>query len=147
MNAVSQSADPAVIRDILDRGAAVRIRVTGRSMRPILCPGDIVVVRPADEVARGDIVAVLDTHGRLIVHRITKIDGDTIVTQGDAVHLEDPPAARSAVIGRVEERMRDSGSTDFRSRRWQFAGRSIAMTRRVGVDRLVLGPMRRFGQE
>lgn len=78
-------------------GAAI---VLSGSMEPTFSTGDLIVVRECDTVAVDDIVVYQDG-GSLVVHRIIALDGDSIITQGDANNVSDDPIARTDVKGRV----------------------------------------------
>lgn len=74
--------------------------VRSESMQPAINLGDIVITGPlGDEVEPGTIVTY--QHGEeLITHRVISVDGDTLVTQGDAVEDPDPwPVNLSDVKG------------------------------------------------
>lgn len=80
-----------------------RTVVTG-SMRPVLQPGDVVLISPtSEEVTVGDVVAFPDPTqlGRDILHRVTGIaDSGALVTKGDANGVADPwQISSSEVIG------------------------------------------------
>lgn len=68
------------------------------SMEPEISTDDLVFVKRADELQVGDVV-LYNTGGSNVLHRITKIDGDMITTQGDANNTEDKPFSKSAVLG------------------------------------------------
>ena len=68
------------------------------SMEPEISTDDLVFVKRADELHVGDVV-LYNTGGSNVLHRITKIDGDIITTQGDANNTEDKPFSKSAVLG------------------------------------------------
>ena len=72
--------------------------VLSGSMEPEISTDDLVFVKRADELHVGD-VALYNTGGSNVLHRITKIDGDIITTQGDANNTEDKPFSKSAVLG------------------------------------------------
>lgn len=83
----------------LECGHAVEITVEGVSMNPTLHEGDTVTVKREAEYAVGDLLVFL-YKGRLLVHRLLKIDGDTYYCKGDnAFRLEDVPT--EDVAGRV----------------------------------------------
>jgi signal peptidase I len=78
------------VADILGRGAGLQLRVTGKSMAPAICSGDVVAVEktPPDALRAGDLIFYRKGE-RLVLHRIlfTQHAGDhTIVfrTKGDA---------------------------------------------------------------
>lgn len=78
-------------------GAAV---VLSGSMEPTFSRGDLILVKQTDSFSVGDIV-VYQTEGILVVHRVIELDGDTIITQGDANSTSDPVFEKSAVKGTV----------------------------------------------
>lgn len=83
----------------------LRLQVTGWSMFPSLCPGDILVVRrrTAKELLAGDII-LYERNGRLFAHRVIESNGDEVSgvrTSGDAMPVSDPPVAENAVLGKI----------------------------------------------
>ena len=72
--------------------------VLSGSMRPEITEDDLVFVTKPTELKVGDVV-LYNTGGSNVLHRITKIDGDMITTQGDANNTEDKPFSKSAVLG------------------------------------------------
>ncbi len=78
-------------------GAAV---VMSGSMSPTLEVGDLVIVRETESYEVGDVV-VYRSGSKLIVHRIIALDGDRVVTQGQANNVADPPIDSSAIQGKV----------------------------------------------
>ena len=80
-------------------GIGASIVLSG-SMEPTLSVNDLIVVRASDEYAVGDVI-VYQSGSNLIIHRIVRLDGDSIVTQGDANNVEDAPVSPAAVKGRL----------------------------------------------
>lgn len=78
-------------------GAAV---VLSGSMEPEFSKGDLIIVKESDSFAVNDIVVFQDASS-LVVHRIIELDGETIVTKGDANNVSDEPINASAVKGKV----------------------------------------------
>lgn len=78
-------------------GAAV---VLSGSMEPTLSTGDLIVVKEVDSYAVDDVVVYQDGHS-LVVHRIIEIDGENIITQGDANNTPDTPIEATALKGTV----------------------------------------------
>ena len=72
--------------------------VLSGSMEPEISTDDLVFVKKADELHVGDVV-LYNTGRSNVLHRITKIDGDMITTQGDANNTEDKSFSKSAVLG------------------------------------------------
>lgn len=72
--------------------------VLSGSMEPEISTDDLVFVKKPGELHVGDVV-LYNTGRSNVLHRITKIDGDMITTQGDANNTEDKPFSKSAVLG------------------------------------------------
>ena len=91
------------LRDLLERGLAVRFRARGDSMHPTIRCGELLHVVPIDaaDVARGDVVLARHPRG-LTAHRIVRVDGARIVTRGDNCSDDDPAFAAGDIFGRVE---------------------------------------------
>jgi hypothetical protein len=85
--------------DVICRFGTLRLRVNGFSMLPSMWPGDIACVSSVDRDAYrlGDVV-LYARNGRLFVHRLVEMAGETAVTRGDALLDRDPPVDRA---GRV----------------------------------------------
>src|SRR3989344_4022460 len=76
--------------------------ITSGSMWPVLHTGDIVLIRktPKEEIKVGDIVVWQNEKG-FTIHRVAKLNEDTLVTKGDANFTEDPAVPYSDVIGKT----------------------------------------------
>jgi signal peptidase len=80
--------------------------VQSPSMKPTLRPGDAVVVKPVDGLVEPGQVVTYEMQGKLITHRVVRVDGDGIYTKGDAADEEDPwQIPRSAVRGQMDFRI------------------------------------------
>ena len=65
--------------------------------------GDVILVKliePNEPVSENEIV-VFTQDTTLVTHRIIKINGDQIITKGDANNKEDDPSTRKQIIGKV----------------------------------------------
>ncbi len=69
------------------------------SMEPTLSVDDLVIVKRADEIKIGDIIAFYDESGNKVMHRVIDVNGDTITTQGDANNVADTPISKDKVCG------------------------------------------------
>ena len=76
--------------------------VTTGSMAKTLNVYDVIVVKITKEVEKGDIITFKQDED-LITHRIMEIDGDKIITKGDANNSEDTPVEMVQVLGKVEK--------------------------------------------
>ena len=74
--------------------------VLSGSMEPELSMNDLVIVREADSCAVDDIVVYQDGNS-LVIHRIWSVDGETVITKGDANNAVDEPIKTSVIKGKV----------------------------------------------
>jgi len=91
-----------LVAEVARRFGEVRLRATGASMMPVVWPGDVLTVRRCDmeELQPGDIV-LYQREGKLVAHRITRINGDLLITRGDSVRHDDSPVRKSDVVGQI----------------------------------------------
>lgn len=80
-------------------GVGMTVVLTG-SMEPELSAGDLLFVTRAEDYAVEDVVVFQDGRSS-VVHRIVRMEGDTVVTRGDANNTEDAPITRAQIKGRV----------------------------------------------
>ena len=78
-------------------GSAV---VLSGSMEPTIMTDELILVREADSYAVGDVV-VFQNGRMLVVHRIVAIDGESVITRGDANNTDDTPIEMSQIKGLV----------------------------------------------
>ena len=76
--------------------------ITSGSMWPVLKTGDLVLIKniPRDELKVGDIIVWKNPKG-FTIHRIIKLEADTLTTRGDANFIDDTPVEYSKVVGRT----------------------------------------------
>lgn len=70
------------------------------SMSGTIEAGDVIVVKLTKDVNLDDIVVYMQDKN-LITHRIIKIEGENIITKGDANNTEDLPITINNIIGKV----------------------------------------------
>ncbi len=96
------SAGCELIADVASNFGEVRLKVTGASMMPAVWPGDVVTVSRCDSAElKPGMIALYRRTGTIVVHRIVRLDGDAVITQGDSLPDEDLPAKQVDVLGRV----------------------------------------------
>ena len=78
-------------------GAAV---VLSGSMEPTFSKDDLILVKKTDNIDIGDVV-VYQSNDSLVVHRVVSMDGDMVVTKGDANNIEDLSFDKNAIKGVV----------------------------------------------
>jgi hypothetical protein len=59
-----------------------------------------VIIKETQDVNVGDVI-VYESGGEMIIHRVLNVDGDTIITQGDANNIADEPFDVSSVRGKM----------------------------------------------
>jgi signal peptidase I len=91
----------AVVELLSAASGTARLTVAGASMAPLLCRGDVILVRLGGVRPRLGDVVVRRQSGGLVVHRVVKVDGEHILTKGDASLSPDPPAALDDILGVV----------------------------------------------
>ena len=79
-------------------GWGMSVVISG-SMEPELSVNDLVIVREQAAYKTGDVV-VYQSNQVLVIHRIISMDGDIVITQGDANDVADAPISVSAIKGR-----------------------------------------------
>ena len=72
--------------------------VLSGSMESRLSVDDLVIIKATDNYKVDDIVLFQDGNS-LVIHRIIKIDGDTVTTKGDANNTADEPIQKSQIKG------------------------------------------------
>lgn len=80
-------------------GFGVTVVLSG-SMEPELSVDDLVIVTRQDDYQIGDVVVYQDGRS-LVIHRIQDIDGETVVTKGDANNTEDDPISSKYIKGKA----------------------------------------------
>lgn len=84
-------------------GWGVSVVLSG-SMEPELSVNDMVFVQEQDSYSENDVVVYQDGSS-LVIHRIISIDGDTVITKGDANNTADKPITLSAIKGKEMARI------------------------------------------
>ena len=136
----------AEVEDLLAEGKQVTILVRGNSMRPLLRDGrDKVVLRKAnDEDIKKGAVMLFRYRGSHVMHRVTKIEGDVVVFEGDGNYKLQEVATRKDIVAIVEAIVRPSGRRiECSSRRWRFLSFMWLSQARL-ERRVILGIMRRL---
>lgn len=88
-------------------GYGIAVILSG-SMEPALSINDLIIVKASAEPKVGDVV-VYEAGQNLVVHRVIRIDGTQITTQGDANNVSDESFSKAQIIGVVQTRIRGAG--------------------------------------
>jgi hypothetical protein len=90
-----------LIRDAVAAGGEMWVSGAGGSMHPTIRHLDPVLVAPvARRVRRGEVVLV-PLGSRLMLHRVVDVQGDIVLTRGDARQRNDAPVPREDVVARA----------------------------------------------
>ena len=76
--------------------------ITSGSMWPSLKKGDLILIKGVesqDEVKIGDVIVYTNAKG-FTIHRIVEIDGDTVITKGDANNVKDAAISFDKIVGK-----------------------------------------------
>ena len=122
-----------LFESVLAGGYSVRVQVTGRSMRPFLQGGEILIIEPVGSrrVRVGEIILFRDVQDRLVIHRVVRIEEASVQTQGDALNEPDLPVEMARIMGKVERVEKgqssqlDLESWAQRTRGWMLATSSL----------------------
>ena len=136
----------AEVEQLLAEGRQVVILARGNSMRPLLRDGrDKIVLRRAnDEDIRKGAVMLFRHRGSHVMHRVTRIEGDVVIFEGDGNYKLQEVVTRKDIVAVVEAVVRPSGRRiECSSRRWRFL--SFMWLSQMRIERrVILGIMRRL---
>jgi signal peptidase I len=96
-----------LFEDILNGGLTLRVKVTGKSMAPVLQGGEILTIKktPSRSLHIGDLIFFKTLYGVPVLHRIVgkHREKDRLVfqTKGDAFIIMDQPVIEQNIIGKV----------------------------------------------
>jgi hypothetical protein len=90
-----------IVRTTVSVGGAIWIRVTGKSMNPIVRHDDRVLITASRGVPRRGAVLLLDAAGTPLLHRVVSHSAGWVITRGDSRKLNDAPHPISSILGRA----------------------------------------------
>jgi len=101
--ALSKPLKLGLFEDILNDKINLRVKVTGRSMKPFLYGGEILTIKkvPYVSLRKGDLIFFKDRNGSPVLHRIIKKGTNSVQTKGDALMAFDEPIGTNEVLGKV----------------------------------------------
>jgi signal peptidase I len=115
-----QSACCDLVAEIAQSHGKVQLKVTGASMLPVICPGDLITVQRCNprELQPGEVI-LFERNGGIAAHRILEVSDKVIVTRGDALPSNDAPISHGEVVGRIEFVRRDGRPVCLHPSAWQ----------------------------
>lgn len=105
-----------LLEEILNKGKALKVRVTGESMRGSINSGDVVQLEKVKytDLRIGDLLLFKSLSGNLVLHRLlrryTTSSGDYIQTKGDSLTYMDTSVPIENILGRATVIERCTGS-------------------------------------
>lgn len=118
--------------ELIARGAAVPLVVSGNSMEPFLTAGRdsvILTARRAKKPRRGDILLFTRPDGSYVVHRVHRADGSGVRFVGDAQSFIEGPVPYGHLLAEVRTVIRRGAKVGRHSPVWlYFAWRRAART-------------------
>ncbi len=114
-----------VVKLVRSAGSA-SLKVNGLSMMPAIWPGDVLSVRrqAPGELRPGQIL-LFQRDGRLTAHRLIRIEGDRLITRGDALSWFDQPVNAAEVVGQVAGISRNRRVVKLKRSLWQRAAAQV----------------------
>lgn len=89
-----------LVKQQIKDGGSVKFRTRGSSMMPLLVSDrDSVILAKPLHLKRGDVILFEKPQGGYVLHRIRCVDGQTLITRGDANNQDDAPISADCVIG------------------------------------------------
>ena len=70
------------------------------SMEPAIMVDELIIVKAEDSYEVGDVV-VYQSGSMMVVHRIMDMDGERVITRGDANNVDDSPVELAQIKGKV----------------------------------------------
>ena len=74
--------------------------VLSGSMEPAIMVDELIIVKAEDSYEVGDVV-VYQSGSMMVVHRIMDMDGERVITRGDANNMDDSPVELTQIKGKV----------------------------------------------
>ncbi|MBR6593938.1 MAG: S24/S26 family peptidase [Clostridia bacterium] len=122
----------ALISERLCTGGTASLTVTGNSMAPIFKSGVTVVsLKKCDNIRKYDIVLYQRQNGTVVLHRVIRVAGDTLVLRGDNDIQTEKGVPCAAVIGLAYEACTEGKRVHLQGIRNRMQGRYAALKRSV----------------
>jgi signal peptidase I len=135
----------ALSAGLLADGYAIRFRVRGLSMLPLIADGEAIIVEPilTQSIRRGDILLYSSVRGGVIAHRVVRVERAglgrpvRLTLRGDASISADEPIAATEVLGRVRAVERDGRIMKIHGRRARLRWRISLCAEQLRILRAV----------
>ena len=136
--AVDDAELATLLNDTLGRGLAIWIRPRGASMEPAIPPSASARIEPVAQrgFRKDDVVLARLPHGHFVLHRVVRVESDSVQLKGDAMRRRDVAVAPNAILG-VCDRVEIAGREYAIEKRPRDALALLTSTARARIRRLV----------
>lgn len=90
----------------------MRVQVSGNSMEPTICDGEIINIKPVKDIKIKDILWFVDDYGKMALHRVIELQDEKVILVGDNAEKKDQ-ILRSQILGKaaLNEKINDIKET------------------------------------
>ena len=122
MKTVSTEEYILVLKELVEEGREVSLKIAGNSMSPFLShERDVIYFKKPDRnLKKGDMVFYQRKSGRYIMHRIWKVDGNQYYLVGDAQREIEGPIERNQIFALITKAKRKGKMTQKGDFWWEF---------------------------
>lgn len=91
------------VRFLVTSGTLQTYVIQSGSMSPSIMTGDLIIISPQAEYTVADVISFRAADGRVVTHRIKRLENEQYLTKGDANEHDDPELVPApAVLGKVQ---------------------------------------------
>ena len=110
-----------IIREVTESGGEFELYPRGTSMLPLIVEGrdSVMLVKPAGDIARGDIVLYRRDSGKFVLHRVIRVDGDSFTMCGDNQITQETGIRREQIIAVVASLKIDGRTVSCESKKYR----------------------------
>ena len=112
----------SVLKELVEEGREVRLKIAGESMVPFLREhrDEVFFRKPTEVLKKGDIVFYQRECGQFVMHRIQKVKPEGYFIIGDNQTVVEGPVAKEQVFGLVTRVIRDGKIMEPGDFWWDF---------------------------
>lgn len=112
----------SVLKELVEEGREVRLKIAGESMVPFLREhrDEVFFRKPTEVLKKGDIVFYQREGGQFVMHRIQRIKPEGYFIIGDNQTVVEGPVAKEQVFGLVTRVIRDGKIMEPGDFWWDF---------------------------
>ena len=112
----------SVLKELVEEGREVRLKIAGESMVPFLREhrDEVFFRKPTEVLKKGDIVFYQREGGQFVMHRIQRVRPEGYYLVGDNQTVIEGPVAREQIFGLVTRVIRDGKKMEPGDFWWDF---------------------------